>query len=179
MTGAGRGIHQFTQGGERMNRWKPLLTTSMPLVGLLGVAFLIDFLVAATTSLLFLCGVAAIGVLIAGLAWACSHRTECLVPLLPFAMLLALLSLLDTSPLKPFGRFYAAIELGMTEKEVLNALDQQFPSTGRYPRPVLNRRIGPNHLAFILDPKDGQYDAEIVALDLKDGQVVEKMYYPD
>lgn len=98
---------------------------------------------------------------------------------MPFAALLILFPRIDISPRKPFARFYAAIEPGMTEAEVRGILDDQFPPTSRYPRPVVNRRAGPNGLGFILDPKDGRYDAEIVALDFEDGRVVTKRYYPD
>lgn len=162
-----------------MRRWKAVLVASLPLMVLLGAAFLLDLLVAVSTSWLFLGVVAALGVLAAGVAWAWSRRVECMMPLLPFAAMLFFLRFVDTSPLKPFARFYAAIKPGMTEAEVYQALDDQFPSAGRYPRPVVNRRVVPTQLGFILDPKTGQYDAEIVALDFVDGRVVTKQYYPD
>ncbi|MHB1426257.1 MAG: hypothetical protein ACYC3I_24085 [Gemmataceae bacterium] len=162
-----------------MGQRKAILAASLPLTGLLGAAFLLDLLVAASTSRLFLSVVAVLGVLGAGAAWIWTHQSECLTPLLPFAAMLAFLPLLDTSPLNPFTRFYAAIEPGMTEAEVLRILDNQFPPTGGYPRPLVNRRVGPTHLGFILDPRDGRYDAEMVTVDLEAGRVVKKQYYPD
>jgi hypothetical protein len=162
-----------------MDRRKTVLATSLPLVVLLVAAFVLDLLAAASTSLLFIGGVGALGAVAAGVVWVASRRAECLLALLPFAALLALLAVADTSPVKPFARFYAAVEPGMTEEEVLKALDHQFPATGRYPRPLVNRRVGPTHLAFILDPQDGRYDSEIVALELEAGRVVRKRYYPD
>jgi hypothetical protein len=155
------------------------MVASLPLTVLLGAAFVLDLLVAASTSRLFLGGTAALGVLAVGAAWAWSRRAECLLPLVPFAALLILLPQIDLSPLKPFARFYTAIKPGMTEAEVLRILDDQFPSAGRYPRPLTNRRGGPSQLGFILDPKDGCYDAEIVNLDFEAGRVVTKRYYPD
>jgi MYXO-CTERM domain-containing protein len=162
-----------------MSRRQALLAASLPLAGLFGAAFLLDLFDAASTSSSFLYRTAALGVLAVGAAWAWSRRAECLVPLLPFATLLAILPLVDTSPLKPFGRFYAVIEPGMTAAEVLKALDDEFPPTCRYPKPVVNRKVGPNHLGFILDPKNGAYDAVIVAVDFEAGRVVRKQYYPD
>ncbi len=162
-----------------MSRRKAIMLASLPLAALLGMASLLDLLAAASISWSFLAVVATLGVLAAGVAWAWSRRAECLAPLLPFAAVLILLPLADTSPLKPFARFYAAIKPGMTEAEVLKALGDQFPSVGRYPRPFINRRVGPTYLGFILDPKDGRYDADIVSLDFEDGRVVSKRYYPD
>jgi hypothetical protein len=86
---------------------------------------------------------------------------------------------LDTSPQKPFQRFYAAIRSGMTELEVLGALHSQFPVTGKYPRPFVNRLVGPNHLGFILDPDEGRYDAEIVSVELDSARVIRKQYQMD
>lgn len=162
-----------------MSRRKAMLIASFPLTVLLEAAFLLDLLVAASTSWLFLVVVAVLGVLAAGVAWTWNRRAECLLPLAPFAALLILFPQIDISPLKPFARFYAVIEPGMTEAEVLRVLDDQFPQTGRYPRPLINRRLGPNRLGFILDPKNGRYDAEIVALNFEDGRVVTKRYDPD
>jgi hypothetical protein len=162
-----------------MDQHKSILVVSLPLAALLGVAYLLDLLAGASTSWLFLGGVAALGVLLAGATAAWARRAECLIPLLVFLVLLELLAVADTSPLKPFGRFYAGIKPGMTEADVLRALEREFPPTGPPPRPVVNRRVGPNHLGFILDPKDGRYDAEIVAVDLLAGRVVSKHYYSD
>jgi hypothetical protein len=162
-----------------MGRRKAVLATALALVVLFGAAFVLDLLAGASVSVLFLGGVAALGAVAAGVVWAASRRAECLLVLLPFAALLVFLARADTSPLKPFARFYAAVEPGMTEEEVLKALDDQFPATGRYPRPLVNRWVGPSHLAFILDPQDGRYDSEIVDLDLEAGRVVRKRYYPD
>ena len=134
----------------QMDRRQTLLATSLPLAGLLGVAFLLDLLFAASLSPLFLGVVATVGIVAAGAIAVGARRAECLMPLHPFAAMLALLPLIDTSPLKPFGRFYLAIKPGMTEVEVIRALDDQFPPTGRYPRPLVNRLVGPNHVGFIL-----------------------------
>lgn len=162
-----------------MSHRKAMLAASGSLTVLLGVAFLLDLIGAASLNRPFLVGVAALGVLAAGAAWAWSRRVECLLPLVPFVASLTLLPRIDISPLKPFSRFYAAIEPGMTEAEVRSILDDQFPPSGRYPRPVVNRRVSPNYLVFILDPTDAGYDAEIVALDLEEGRVVKKQYHPD
>ena len=162
-----------------MGPWNAMLVVSLSLAGLLGAALYLDIFLAASTSWRFLGAVAALCALVAGMAWAWSRRAKCLAPLLPFAALLAFLPWVDISPLKPFGRFYAAIEPGMTEAEVLRALDDQFPPTGQYPRPSVNRLVGPNHLGFILDQRDWRYDTEIVGVDFEAGRVVRKQYYYD
>ena len=162
-----------------MSRCTAVLIASAPLAGLLGIAVVLDLAVAATLSWISVCTMAALGLVSVAVLWAITRRVESLSPFIPFCLTLIVLTSLDTSPLKPFARFYASVRPGMTEAEVLRALDDKFPRSGRYLRPAVNRQVGPNNLGFILDPRDRRYDAEIVSVDFRDGRVVNKEYLPD
>jgi hypothetical protein len=65
----------------------------------------------------------------------------------------------------------------MTKAEVLGLLDKHFPPSGRFKKPWHNTAVG--DLAFILDPSDGRYNAEIVDFTFMDGRVTHKVYMPD
>lgn len=82
------------------------------------------------------------------------------------------------SPVKPFRRFFTSINDGMTRSEILAELHRNFPDGGRFSRPV-SSSDKPDHMAFILDPLNWAYNAEIVSLTLKDGKLVAKNYYGD
>ncbi len=162
-----------------MGRQESTLVCAIPLGALFGVALFLDYFGALSNSTLFLGVVSMLGLMAAALVWASSGQAVSLLPLVPFLAAIILLRLVDTTPLKPFGRFYAAIVPGMTETEVLSELDEQFPPKGRYVRPFVNRLVGPDHLGFILDRSDGRYDTEIVALDFIKGRVHSKRYIHD
>jgi hypothetical protein len=162
-----------------MTRTKTVLAGTLPLAGLLAVAYLLDLHNAASLSLAFVGAVAVLGLLAVGEVWVVVRRPDCLLPFVPFLVALMLLSQASTSARKPFRRFYSDITLGMTKPDVLRVLDRHFPRGGRYPRPLVNRLAGPQHIGFILDPNDGAYNAEIVGIDFKDRRVVRKHYWPD
>jgi len=84
----------------------------------------------------------------------------------------------DTCPVKPYRRFYLAIDDGMTPDEVLALLRREFPPGGRFRSPFV-RPPSPNHMGFNLDLTDSRYDAETINLDLTDGRVSGKMYSGD
>jgi len=85
----------------------------------------------------------------------------------------------DFTPVKPFTRFYAAIETGMPEPQVLELLDKHFPEDGRFKTPVFRRSEQNDRLGSVLDPQDGRYNAEMITIGLRDGRVVRKEYFPD
>jgi hypothetical protein len=89
-----------------------------------------------------------------------------------------IISIADLSPVKPYRRFFAAIQDGMSRSDVMAALHRQFPDGGRFPVPRLALEQT-DQLSFILDRTQGAYDAEIVLLRLNDGKVVSKSYLPD
>jgi len=84
----------------------------------------------------------------------------------------------DLSPIKPYKRFFSAINEGMIEVEVMAVLHQEFPQGGRFPVPVL-RSDETNRLMFFLDPNQGAYNAEGIFVTLRNGKVVAKEYSPD
>src|SRR5947208_2540413 len=108
---------RIAQSGEvrSMNKRTAILIASLPLAGLICVTVFLDLCVAATTNWIFVCTVAALGLMSVGVLAVVTRRAECLVPYLLFGMILIVISLLDTSPLKPFARFYVEIKPGMTE----------------------------------------------------------------
>src|SRR2546423_1148942 len=103
-SGAGRGRGVGRGGG--MGQSKALLAGAAPLAGMFGAVVLLDMQAAASTSPLFLAVAGAAGLAASGWAAALSRRAASLVPVVPFAAALALLPGVDTSPVKPFGRFY-------------------------------------------------------------------------
>lgn len=107
------------------------------------------------------------------------RQATCLVPLIPYFTVLAMFHFDDSSPVKPFGRFYLAIKTGMKEEDVMKAMEREFPSGGKYPRPFVLRQLDGNYLGFILDPHNWRYNAEIVAVHFRDGHVMAKDYSAD
>lgn len=97
---------------------------------------------------------------------------------LAFVATVATMFLVDLTPVKPYLRFYAAIQEGMTRADVLTALHREFPDGGRYPVPTLGIDE-PDHLNFNLDLRDGRWDAECVGVTLREGRVVSKEYLGD
>jgi hypothetical protein len=88
------------------------------------------------------------------------------------------LAFVDFTPVKPYQRFYNAVQNGMTHTEVMNTLHRQFPANGRFPVPVLSGH-DTNGMSFFLDPAQGAYNAEGVFLSLSNGRVTAKVYSPD
>jgi hypothetical protein len=87
------------------------------------------------------------------------------------------LHLVDFSPRKPYARFYAAIETGMTPADVRSALTREFPASGRHRVPPM--LVHEERLLLALDPEDARYNAETIDLTLKNGRVVAKNYSGD
>lgn len=114
---------------------------------------------------------------------------------LGFALLLFLLPLIDTSPVKPFRRFYQNIDIGMHLSQVQANFEQQFPADGKFRQPVSSFGDGspftlydhnpsltvtPNKsLYYTLDPDDGRFNSEILVIYFKDDKVVGSEYLPD
>lgn len=117
---------------------------------------------------------------------------------LGFNISLLALHFLTLTPVKTFTKFYLDIKNGMTIQEVQSLFDQRFPKGGRFRQPEWELHYGHNgvlenrdpeekgfaaipdqNLNYILDPKDGRYDAEIMSVYFKDGKVVGTKYLPD
>ena len=88
------------------------------------------------------------------------------------------LHFVDLLPVKPYKRFFAAIQPGMTEAEVLALLHREFPEGGMHPVPVRDD-FRTNEISFALDPNETMLNAEAVILYMENGRVVKKVYSPD
>ncbi len=89
-----------------------------------------------------------------------------------------LLHFMDVLPVKPYKRFFNALQVGMTEEEVMKTLHQEFPEGGRLPVPVRRDRAQ-NEIDFFLDPKESAWNAEGIFIHLSRGRVVSKQYSRD
>jgi hypothetical protein len=89
-----------------------------------------------------------------------------------------MLHFVDVLPVKPYKRFFAAIQLGLTDPEVMALLHREFPNGGRFPVPV-RYDFRTNEISFALDPKESAWNAEAIILYLEGGRVVRKEYSRD
>jgi hypothetical protein len=85
---------------------------------------------------------------------------------------------MDWSPVKPYKRFFAAVESGMTKADVLKLLRREFPDGFRFPRPM-ERDLGQEQMSFVLDPTERAWKAEAIFIYLSNGRVVRKEYSRD
>ena len=89
-----------------------------------------------------------------------------------------MLHFVDVLPVKPYERFFASIQLGMTDPEVMALLHREFPEAGRFSVPV-RHDFRTNEISFALDPKESAWNAETIILYLDSGRVVRKKYSRD
>ena len=161
-----------------MSRKDAILVPTIVLTPVTAFSVMLDgqFAVTAMTSFLCIaCGVATA----MGLAWACfSGRTVGLLPWGTFVVMILCLSAYDSTPVKPFTRFYSSLRAGMAYEEVAQKLSNQFPPDGRYKRPALPESGGAEW-CIRLDPNDGRYDAEIVHIQFEGGKLTSCEYWPD
>jgi hypothetical protein len=83
---------------------------------------------------------------------------------------------------RPFMLFYRDVHPGMGLAQVYEALDRQFPSNGRFPKPVCgDRAIAENkiELSCQLDPNSSAYNAEFITVRFTGDRVTYKNYSPD
>ena len=88
------------------------------------------------------------------------------------------LHFMDVLPVKPYKRLFAAIQVGMTEQEVMTLLHREFPDDGRFPVPA-RYDFRPGAIDFALDPKESAWNAEAIILQLLNGRVAAKQYSRD
>ncbi|MBD2497348.1 hypothetical protein [Nostoc sp. FACHB-280] len=121
-----------------------------------------------------------------------SRRKQELWLFIGFNLSLLALHFVALSPVKPFMQFHSDIKHGMTIPEVQSRLNQRFPKGGRFYQPQgdfmganedVRENIGSfvydQHLNYILDPNNGDYDAEVVNIYFKNGKVVKAEYSGD
>jgi hypothetical protein len=84
----------------------------------------------------------------------------------------------DVSPVKPFRRFFAAVQKGMTDEEVMALLHREFPVGGGFPVPV-RYDFRPGEIDFGLGPQGSAWSAEGIIIHLENGRVTNKQYDRD
>lgn len=123
------------------------------------------------------------------------QRIKTLGLFLGFNAAVLVLHFLVLNPVKPFTQFYHDIRPGMTLEQVKERFNQRFPIGGKFRPPQSNMfQVSadttqdnqpylvdqPNHaISYQLDPTDGRYDAELLVVYLKEGNVVGTRYLPD
>jgi hypothetical protein len=120
----------------------------------------------------------ALGIVAGALAIAIGRCKWLLLAPCVFIAFILVLPFIELSPVKAALRAVSDIQPGMTESEVRAVLDRHFPEHGRFHRPD----IGPvrdDVLGFILDPKDGRYNAAIVRVKFSGGKCVSAEFLPD
>jgi len=83
----------------------------------------------------------------------------------------------DLTPVKPYRRFYAGVQTGMTQGKVLSLLHRTFPERGRFPAPAFGvTRL--DRMSFALEHRDGRRQATLIILSLRGERVAFKVYEP-
>lgn len=145
---------------------------------LVFVAFMSDAVFGISASWIFTLVVWAVGF---GMCIAVRLRYRSILSLVRAFLVTAfvvVLHFVDVLPVKPYKRFFAAIQLGMTDSEVMVLLHREFPDGGRFPVPV-RRDFRTNEISFALDPKESAWNAEAIILYLQSGRVARKEYSRD
>jgi hypothetical protein len=175
---------------DAVQRNKAFFMLSLLLAGVLAMVVMLDIQDAVTTQFNFLAVVIGIG-LVACAAGCLAAGRWALVPGAAFFGGVAIITLIDWTPVKPFERVFRHIEVGMSQAQVISELDRAFPSHGRFRKPVITplpavEPFAPplppmlvRQLSIVLDPRDRRYDEETILLDLDEGSVVKKQYQPD
>lgn len=132
------------------------------------------------------------GLLVLPLALA-GRRGAALLLWSGFAVAVAVLAAVSTSPVKPFLRLARDVEPGMPRHAVYAAMERRFPEERRFRQPAVAVRDGspvlhpppdmsaaPDEtIQFTLDPDDGRYNAEWFIVYLHEGIVVGEDYSGD
>lgn len=165
-----------TQG--KVSRVAASVTLVISASVLFFVALMSDAVFGISGSWVFTFAVGAIGF---GVCVAVRLRYRSILSLVVACLLTAfvlVLHFVDVLPVKPYKRFFAAIQLGMTDPEVMTVLHREFPEGGRFPVPV-RYDFRTNEISFALDPKESAWNAEAIILHLETGRVVGKEYSRD
>ena len=168
------------------------------LVVLFLLGFFLDYKYAASLYWKYYLFMAVLALILLLPVYLQSRRKQELWLFIGFNLSLLALYFVTLSPVKPFTQFYLDITHGMTIQEVQSRLNQRFPKGGRFPQPesqLLDEHQGvleninpkekgflavPNQcLNYILDLNDGRYNAEVVNVYFKNGEVVGMEYLPD
>lgn len=91
-----------------------------------------------------------------------------------FSAWIVTLKQVDWDARKPFLRAYQQIRPGMTQADVESLMHRQFAGKKQ---PVAHWRKGSG--SYILDPDDGRFNSEIIAIKMLDDRVVSADYLAD
>ena len=119
------------------------------------------------------------GMLTAVASFALTRRSAWAIPSAIFLGTLLLLCVVDFSPVQPATRAVRRVRPGMVEAEVRAILHDEFPASGRFHPPGLERPIADGLLSFVLNPNDGAYDAAFIQVQFADGRTVSARFLPD
>jgi hypothetical protein len=165
-----------SQGKARRAAAPVLLVISS--VVLMFVALMSDAIFGISASWIFTLLVWTVGF---GVCLAVRVRYRSVLSLIMVCLVTAfvlVLHFMDLLPVKPYKRFFAAIQSGMTEQQVLEALSREFPAGGRLSVPV-RRDFARDEMDFFLDPTESAWNAECIHVHLSNGRVVGKEYLRD
>jgi len=95
-----------------------------------------------------------------------------------YVLFILALPFLDLSPVKPAVRAVREIQPGMSEAQVRAILGRHFPEQGHFNRPAIGP-LNKDAISFVLDPKDGKYDAAIVCIKFSAGKCVSAEFLAD
>lgn len=158
------------------------VTTSVMLVisaaVLMFVALMSDALLGISASWIFTLVVWAVGF---GVCVVVRLRHRSIISLVIASIITAFMLVLhfvDVLPVKPYKRFFSAIQVGMTDSQVMALLHREFPDGGRFPVPV-RHDFRKNEISFALDPNESAWNAEAIVIHLDNGKVVHKEYWRD
>jgi hypothetical protein len=101
-----------------------------------------------------------------------------LVPGFLAVFIVAALPFIDTSPVKPAVRAIHEVRPGFSEAQVLRILDHYFPQNGRFRRPEFGS-VRNDLLSFVIDNRDGRYDAAVVQIQFYKGKCISAEFLAD
>ena len=116
-----------------------------------------------------------------GVLFALPGITRCRsygVLLLAYIVFILILPFVSLSPVKPYRQFFNSITTESDQEDVLTMMKEYFPETGRFRQPTWKEKED-GSLIFWLDPSDGRYNAEIIAIAFSNGVVSRKQYVMD
>jgi hypothetical protein len=120
-----------------------------------------------------------LGVLTALASFVLTQRLAWVIPSATLLAMLLLVGVVDFSPVQPATRAVRRVRPGMLETEVRAVLRDEFPASGRFHPPGLERPIADDLLSFVLDPSDGAYDAAFIQVQFADGRAMSVRFLPD
>jgi hypothetical protein len=156
---------------------RAMLTTALMLLVLFLGAAAFDRLADASRFLIFRAFVAAMGIGTC-LAFVVYYRSRWPLALWPaFVIAVWALTWWDHSPVKPFARFYASTELGMTRAEVEAQLDRHYRWASHHSKPE-PFSVRADHMGYKIKPP-GWSDVMVVSLYFEEDRLVYRSLHDD